>query len=195
MLALTAEQYGKTLSPEMVQFYFDGLAHLSIDTVRASLSRHVRNADTGQFMPKVADVIRAADGGGDSHAFAALALLQETMGRVGAWTSVSFADTIINAVVRDMGGWPALCGSDIEEWHNFKGKDFVRRYRAYRERGDWNAPGYLPGYFEAHNRLGGHDVAAPVLIGDPANAPRIEENATMKALGWEPRKTDDPSPA
>ena len=55
-----------------------------------------------------------------------------------------------------MGKW------DAEEWARFGSKDFVKRYRSYKERGDANAPGYLPGYFELSPQGTFHK---PVIIG------------------------------
>ena len=168
MMVLMAEQYGKPMSPELIRFYFDGLAHLPIETVRAALNKHVRNTDTGQFMPKIADVIRACDGRTEDAAYAALVEVQRAFSAVGAWGSVQFADTIINAVINDMGGWPELCARDADEWAQFGAKDFMKRYRIYKERGDWNAPAYLPGYFERVNA--GTHQGQPVMIGKTLKA-------------------------
>ncbi len=175
MLALTGEQYGKTLSPDLIEFYFEGLSHLPIETVRAALNKHIRNTDTGQFMPKIADVIRACEGRTEDVAYGALVELQRAFSSVGAWRSVEFADPIIGAVVRDMGGWPELCGRDAEEWTQFGSKDFLKRYRIYKERGTVSAPSYLPGLAE---RSPNGTFDKPVLIG--VRRPAIENNA--KAL-------------
>lgn len=148
MIALTAEQYGKSMSPDLIRFYFDGLAHLPLDTVRAALNKHVLNTDTGQFMPKIADIIRACDGRSEDVAYAALVELQEAIRSPGTYVSVEFADRITMAVVRDMGGWPAIGQWNEEEWLKFGSKDFLKRYRIYKDRGDANAPAYLPGLYE-----------------------------------------------
>lgn len=163
MLSLVAEQYGKQLSPELVGLYFDGLAHLPLETVSAALNKHVRNPDIGQWMPKVADIIRACDGRTEDVAYEALLEVQAAFSTVGAWMSVQFDDPITRAVVRDMGGWPELCSREVDEWAQFGSKDFIKRYRIYKERGDVNAPAYLPGYFE---RSPFGTTEKPILIGD-----------------------------
>jgi hypothetical protein len=89
--------------------------------------------------------------------------VQEAFSSVGSYCSVEFSDPIVRAVVRDMGGWPELCARDAEEWARFGSKDFIKRYRIYKERGDANAPGYLPGYFE-RNPFGTFEK--PVVIGE-----------------------------
>ena len=142
MLALTAEQYSKAVSPELARFYFDGLAHLSLDDVRSALNAHVRNTDVGQFMPKIADLIRAVEGTSEDAAYRALSAM-----KIGAGGG-RCDDPIAHAVIADMGGWRAIGLRNTEEWQSFGTKDFVKRYCAYKARGDANAPGYLPGYFE-----------------------------------------------
>lgn len=155
MLTLVAEQYGKAMSPDLIQLYFDGLSHLPIEAVRAAFQKHIRNTDTGQWMPKIADVIRACEGKSEDAAYLALVELQGAFSSVGAWRSVEFTDPITRAVVRDMGGWPELCNRNAEEWAKFGAPDFMRRYRIYKARGDVDAPGYLPGYFERANQDAG----------------------------------------
>lgn len=162
MMVLVAEQYGKPMSPDLIRLYFDGLSHLPIETVRGALNKHLRNPDTGQFMPKIADVIRACDGRTEDAAYAALVELQSAFSNVGAWSSVEFTDKITMAVVRDMGGWPELCGRDAEEWAQFGSKDFVKRYRIYLERGNATAPTYLPGLYE---RSPQGTTQKPILVG------------------------------
>jgi hypothetical protein len=145
MLALTAEQYGKAMSPELTRFYFEGLATMSLQEVRAALTAHVRNTDIGQFMPKIADLIRVVEGNSEAAAYAALALVNAGFNGSGRTGEL---DPIALAVVRDMGGMRAIGMRQTDEWQNFGSKEFVKRYRSYKARNDANAPGYLPGYLE-----------------------------------------------
>ena len=145
MLALVAEQYGKLVSPELIRFYFDGLMRLTLEQVRSALNAHVRNTDIGQFMPKIADLIRAIEGDSEAAAYAALALVNANFNGSGLRGEL---DSVALAVVRDLGGWHAIGQRKAEEWQSFGAKDFVKRYCLYKARGDANAPGYLPGYFE-----------------------------------------------
>lgn len=174
MLELLAEQYNRTLSPGLLRLYFDGLQHLDLDTVRGALNVHVRNTEVGQFWPKIADIERAAGGGADEQAFRALAELQDGFRTAGAWRSVVFADPIVARVVQDMGGWPELCSRDSEEWHNFGSKDFVRRYRAYRERG-------LPAGVAVDTKLLGNFDRVNLALGAPADDAIVIGTAPKRA--------------
>lgn len=144
MMALTAEQYGKPMSPELIRFYFDGLAHMPLADVRTALTAHVRNTEVGQFMPKIADLIRTVEGTSEQAAYAALAKVNA---RFNGGPQAEF-DPITLAVIRDMGGLQTIGMRQSDEWQSFGSKDFVKRYQIYAARGDANAPGYLPGYFE-----------------------------------------------
>lgn len=145
MLTLCAEQYGKPMSPELIAFYFDGLAHMPLAAVRAALNAHVRNTEIGQFMPKIADLVRAIEGTTEQDAYSMLALVNANFNGSGLKGEL---DPIARAVVRDMGGWRAIGLRQTEEWQSFGCKDFLKRYAIYKARDDANAPGYLPGYFE-----------------------------------------------
>src|SRR3990167_776089 len=87
MLGLVAEHTGKTLSPALIGLYFDSLSHLPIEAVRNAFAKHLRNTDTGQFMPKIADVIRACEGRSEDVAYRALVELQEAIRSPGTYAS------------------------------------------------------------------------------------------------------------
>lgn len=159
MLALTGEQYGKTPSPELIEFYFDGLEHIELSAVREALNRHIRNTDTGQFMPKVADILRALSGTTTDAAYTALVKLQSAFSAVGAYESPKFDDPIIAAVVADMGGWPEVCGRNAEEWQKFGSNEFMRRYRSIASRGVEIEPPLLAGIFDRTNTALGFGAA------------------------------------
>lgn len=122
MLTLTAEQYGRSVSPELVRFYFEGLRHLEFDAVRCAFNAHVRNPDAGRFMPRVADIIRAVEPDTvEEDALEALRLM-------------SREDPITNRVIESMGGWRAHGQREEQEWQRFGQPEFLRRYAIYSRR-------------------------------------------------------------
>lgn len=128
MMALTAEQYGKPMSPELIRFYFDGLSDLTLEQVRAALNAHVRNTEVGQFMPKIADLVRFVHGTAEDAAYAALARVNRS------FSDGKEHDDITRAVVRDLGGWRSIGLRDSEEWQSFGSKEFVKLYRLHSAR-------------------------------------------------------------
>ncbi len=140
----------RPLSSDQVIFYFEGLKHYDLEAIRAALNLHVRNPDVGQFMPKIADLIRSLEGSQTDSAARAC------------------------AVISDMGGWPSLFVDERET--PFRQREFETRYRGYAIRGGaatW--PRHLPGIAEAHNVAHGFGVAPPVLIGDASRAKVVLE--------------------
>jgi hypothetical protein len=64
----TTEYYGKqNLSDVVIEMYFNGLLEYSFDHVKHAISRHMRDANSGQWLPKVADLIRHIEGGQVTH--------------------------------------------------------------------------------------------------------------------------------
>ena len=84
---------------------------------------------------------------------------------VGAYHSVIFANPLIHRVIRDMGGWIALCHSKTTDLP-FRAREFETRYRAVVLHPPADCPRQLTGWLEQENRLGGYSPPDPVLIGD-----------------------------
>lgn len=174
------EYYGKpALSDNALKIYFNGLKHLTIEQVRDGLSAHVGNPDNGQFMPKVADILRGAVGDGESLADAAWARVYAAIGNEGGYQSVGFDDPLIHVVVQMMGGWVKLCAMDNEaiKW---AGKDFVRMYRGFVGKPLPEYPRYLPGLAEIDNSARGYKCEPPKLLGDYDKARLVFEGGSDK---------------
>ena len=59
------EAYGKDKMSKMgLQVYFDSLIKYEFGQISMAVSRHLRDPDHGTFFPKVADIVRAIEGGG-----------------------------------------------------------------------------------------------------------------------------------
>lgn len=167
MLEAVADYCGKKLSPGVVAIYWQGLCDIDLATFRHAINAHVQNPDTGQYMPKIADIRRMLGGTTKDAAILAWNKSQEAVGRCGSYRSVCFDDPIINRVLLDMGGWPALCSKPADELP-FVERNFCDRYRAYKTHGA--APGhppYLVGLSEAANAQSGFRSEPPFLIGNP----------------------------
>ena len=121
------ELYGKAMSPQLIAIYWEGLSDYEFDDVKRAVNLHVRNPDTGQFMPKIADVVKFLEGNTLTQAMRAWQKVNEAIKRVGTYASVVFDDPIIHAVISDMGGWQPLGMVQDEEWP-FKAREFEKRY-------------------------------------------------------------------
>ena len=173
ILQVVSEQYGKRVSDGVVALYWQGLQEFDLAAVRDALGRHIRNTDTGQFMPKIADIIRMLQGSSQDAAFSAWSKVDKAARHVGPYETVCFDDPLIHRVLHDMGGWMMLGQKTDEEWP-FVARDFENRYRGFKSRNERvDYPSKLIGISEAHNVKEGHEVGQPMLIGNAEKATAV----------------------
>jgi hypothetical protein len=173
IIQAVSEQYGKRLSDSVLALYWQGLQDFELAAVRDALGRHLRNTDTGQFMPKIADIIRMLQGSSMDAAFSAWTKVDKAVRTVGPNESVVFDDPLIHRVLHDMGGWLLICEKTDDDWP-FVAKEFENRYRGFKSRNDRvEYPAKLIGLFEKENTVAGKKVAEPLLIGDSTRAQRV----------------------
>ena len=138
--------------------------------VRDALGRHCMNPDSGQWLPKPADVVKLLEGGTLDAAQIAWSKVQRAIESVGTYQSVVFDDAAIHLALTDMGGWILLGQVKLDELP-FKQKEFENRYRAYRLRGAPESyPKMLPGIVARDNGAKGYVPPEPVLFGNPERA-------------------------
>jgi hypothetical protein len=158
--------YGKDTSNFALDVWWQAMVPFDFAAVKDALNRHCVNADSGQFVPKPADVVKMLAGSTQDAALVAWSKVDRAVREVGTYRSVVFDDPVIHRVVTDMGGWVPLGAKAEDEWP-FVRNEFVNRYRGYRVRSE--IPEYLPvliGIAEAANSKTGFAVDAPMLIGD-----------------------------
>lgn len=160
--------YRADISPAVIAIWWNALKGYDLEAVVEALGRHAMNPDTGQFLPKPADVVKAIEGASADVALQAWAKVLEGLRRFGTYESVAFDDQIIHRVLTDLGGWVWL-GRQAEKDMPFVEKRFRDAYRAWRTRGlGMTEPvRHLPGIVETHNAGAGHRhaIPAPKLIG------------------------------
>lgn len=181
-LLAVADYYGKELSPNVVDLYWNGLREYDLEAVQRALWAHARNPDTGQFMPKIADVAKVMQGRTGDQAAIAWSKVDRAVRRVGTYQCVVFDDPIIHRVLSDMGGWVPLGRKTEEEWP-FIAREFENRYRGYRMRDE--KPEYPPvliGMANSQNSQNGFRQNPPILIGDEQKAVAVLQGGSTKPL-------------
>jgi len=171
LLDSTAQLYGKNSpSHNVIALWWESLKNYDLPAIRQALTRHIQNPDTGQFMPKPADVVRMLGGTTQDSALQAWSKVDRAVRTIGPYQSVVFDDPIIHAVIADMGGWVTLANKSERDWP-FVAREFENRYRAYRTAGHIASyPQVLIGIAQSQNEPLGLPVSEPVLIGDPEQA-------------------------
>jgi len=158
--------YGRDSSKFAVGIWWNAMRPYDFRATEDALGRHCVNPDSGQFMPKPADVVRMLEGSTQDAALVAWSKVDYAMRRVGTNVDVVFDDALIHRVIYDMSGWIGLGMKREDEWP-FVAKEFVNRYRGYRmcnKRPDY--PLMMIGISGAYNRQMGFEVQPPVFIGD-----------------------------
>lgn len=166
-LVVLAEYYGKEISEGVIGLYWQGLKQYEIGVIESAIARHIQNPDNGQFMPKIADIVRMIEGTTQGASAIAWGKVMRAIGAVGTYQSICFDDPCIHLAIGDIGGWVDI-GKCSQDDLPFLQNRFDKAYRAYRCRGS-DLPPYprhLPGICEISNSASGHPVDPPMLAGD-----------------------------
>lgn len=171
--------YRQDMSEFALDVWWQAMRAFDLAAVRQAMGRHTMNPDTGQFMPKPADVVKMLAGRTVDAAQVAWSKVDRAIRHVGTYRSVAFDDALIHRVIQEMGGWVPLGTKTEDEWP-FVAREFETRYRGYAMRGETSPehPPVLVGICEADNSRLGHRVQPPSLIGDRAAALRVIETGS-----------------
>lgn len=181
MLITIGQLYGKQVNTELVRLYWKALECFTWEEVRRAFELHIVDADTGQFMPKPADIIRALDGSMESKRLQAWTKVEQAIRLIGPYRSVVFDDPIIHAVLGEMGGWIKICNASEKELP-FVAKEFQSRFNAYRYKAPSTYPKSLIGLTEHHNQQTGIKTEEPLLLGDKTRAQEVFNHDSKKIL-------------
>ena len=178
--------YRQDHSEFAINVWWQAMKPYDFSAVADALNRHCVNPDSGQFMPKPADVVKMLGGSTQDSALSAWSKVDRAVRQVGTYETVVFDDPIVHRVLHDMGGWIQLGTKTEDEWP-FLRNEFVNRYRGYRMRNETpEYPKTLIGMAEAQNNQDGHKSQPPVMIGD-AEAPKrvLVGGSSAPLIGFE----------
>jgi len=162
--------------------WWQAMQPFDFKAVSEAFSKHCVNPDTGQYMPKPADVVKMLEGSTQDAGLVAWSKVDQAVRRVGPYSSVVFDDAIIHRVLTEMGGWLELCSKTDDDWP-FLRNEFVNRYRGYKMRNE--VPEHLPvmiGIAEAQNTKNGFKSHSPALLGNPEKAAQVMHSGSNKSL-------------
>jgi hypothetical protein len=174
--------YGKDVSAFALDVWWNALKPFDLSAVRDAFNRHLMNPDSGQYLPKPADITRMLGGTTQDAALVAWSKVDRAVRHIGTYADVVFDDPIIHRVLHDMGGWIGLGMKAETEWP-FVAREFDNRYRGFRMRSERpEYPRVLTGLANAHNTRNGHDSEPPRLIGHVDTCRRVMEGGTDAPL-------------
>lgn len=173
--------------------YWMSLSDLPMPKVKKAIEIASREC---KFMPKAAE-LREFAGDMSLHHRAVIAYdhLARAIEHVGGNKSIDFDDKALNATIRAMGGWPAICDTTHDDFHGKKQLHFDRTYKAFASVGvNADQAAYLPGRFEQENVFHGYyglDKPVPFITG-LASPPAIGNEPEKKRLPRASRTETEP---
>lgn len=144
--------------------WWNALKPYDFKTISDAFNIYVTNPDSGQYIPKPADIVRILQGSSQDSAYFAWAKTEKAMRSVGAYSSVRFDDPIIHAVIERLGGWVKICQSNDKEL-SFLANDFRKAYTGLKSiKANTKVPEYFVGVSEMENGQRGFDREPVISI-------------------------------
>jgi len=184
-----ARAFNRTADEALYTAYELGLEGLTSKQINTAAARALQ---TSKFMPTPAELRELA---GEVTPRARAIIAWESVSKVassGYYTTVDFDDPVINATVRNIGGWELLTTcEDSAEFESHYRRRFEAAYVALYHHGvsrEQAAP--LLGYHDRQNALGGYAMQEPLRIetGLPPAQVRIHGPAAMPQIHGEPKR-------
>jgi hypothetical protein len=125
--------FGTDASKALILGYWMGLSDLSITDIQQAVARSMRES---QHLPKPVELRRlAGEKTPEAAAMAAWGDVQRAI-PLGPYKHVDFSDKLINATIRNLGGWPTFIGrltdEESEKWLRL---EFMKCYAALASSG------------------------------------------------------------
>ena len=166
--------YKQDVTPFAVDVWLNALQKYDFDSIKNAFNKHAVDPDQGMFSPKPAHIVKILEGNRVDRAMLAWGKVLGAIQSAGSYTDVCFDDPIIHAVIRDMGGWPKVCGVLTNELSFFQ-HQFTQSYRAYAGSENFDYPKALIGNRSPDDEFikKGLPVPKPRLIGDKEKAKQV----------------------
>lgn len=142
--------YRQDVSTFTLSVWWEAVQPFAMEQVRKALTAHAMDPERGQFAPKPADLVRVLVGTKTDLALLAWGRVHQAFAAVGAYASPDFEDNAVHSAINDMGGWPKLCWSSLDELPHTQ-RRFCELYRAYKARPDEQHAMRLIGMHEQAN--------------------------------------------
>lgn len=161
-------------SPALYEGYWMSLDDLPLASVLTAIKSAMRQCER---MPSGAELRKlTGEMGAGTRAVHAFGALSRAIRQFGAYGSVDFDDAVINATVRNLGGWQRVCSMEAEEFDKWFRRDFERVYSQLCATGiSAEAGKYLAGVHEQNNTAKNFAVTPPnaVATGLPPHRPGV----------------------
>ena len=164
IITALARTFNRKADKPLLLGYWMGLEDLDLITVQTGASRAMRES---KFMPTVAELRQLA---GEilpaDRAALALEAFRKALQINGVYESVDFDDKLINATVRNLGGWIQVDERLGQEGNIWVRKEFERIYQTFLRTGVSSGQALALGGIHEQNNAGRYECKPPLLITD-----------------------------
>lgn len=170
--------YRRDVSTFALGVWWEACKPFDFEQVSKAFTAHTMDPEGCKFPPMPGDLVRVLHGTRTDRGLLAWAKVFDAMQRVGAYQSVAFDDPAIHLAIEDIGGWPTVCRTLIDELP-FVQKRFTEAYRVSAANPAPH-PSRLIGESEVANQSARMTEqqrlmveARTVLVGDPTRAREV----------------------
>lgn len=163
-IAALFSTFGQEATRDIMHGYWLGLCDLGLEVVQGAVAKAIRECDR---LPRPAE-LRRLTGLSSKAEDLAIAAWNDVLKAVpaGPYKHLDFADKLVNATIRSLGGWPSFLSrfssAENEKWARF---EFCKTYQSFANSGvNGEAIRPLPGLSEVQVGPTGK-LVAPVPIG------------------------------
>jgi len=182
VLNVLGESFNRPMTEGLLEGYWMALQDLSTEEMQAAGKRALQEC---KFMPAPSELLAFVGRGPRDFAFETAKAWEAVvwaMNRYDYTDSVDFGP-LVNAVIRNLGGWVYLCNQKLPElvWRR---KDFERLYEAFASKPvDQLNGGYLPGEHKTEiRRIAINGVTPPKMLPAKKEDPALEMRAHIASL-------------
>jgi hypothetical protein len=186
VMQLLAATYSKEATIDLIEAYWGALKDLPLEDVQfAAQTARMRM----EYMPRPAHLRKlAGDVEPDHRAAIAWEVVRKAIGQYGTYQSIDFDDPVINATIRNLGGWIELGRKKGQDFNVWTRKEFERIYQAIYSSGvTEEASAYLVGITE-HENAGRYEIKPPIKVRlslPPPNVRRLSSGKVPKEIAAE----------
>jgi len=127
------ELFDRKMTKLLAETYYNAVKNLTEEEFNMAIDRLIARS-TFSRLPLPGEFLKNVHGEDEDMALRALQTLSETISRVGAYRSISFADKTLQHVINSLGGWVQVCSIPVDEWKWFK-RDFLKLYTSCKRMG------------------------------------------------------------
>lgn len=173
--------YKQGTTPFSLSVWWEACQPFELEQVNKALVSHTMDPDHGRFAPMPADIVRVLQGTRVDRAAVAWGKVYDRIRRVGQYATVTFDDPAIHATVTDLGGWPALCQTKLDDLP-FLQQRFQKTYMTFVGRECFVYPERLAGVHALENQAAGR--GEPIAILQHGASPALLQ--TIRLITKEP---------